>query len=41
MIICFQKSFFKEVKKLKSAQKERLKAALLLFEGNPNYPSLV
>ncbi|MGH7195251.1 MAG: type II toxin-antitoxin system RelE/ParE family toxin [Candidatus Saccharimonadales bacterium] len=40
MVIDFHKSWHKQAAKLKPAQKERLKATLLLFQAKPNHPSL-
>jgi addiction module RelE/StbE family toxin len=40
MIIDFHKSFYKQAVNLKSAQKERLKVALLLFADEPHHPDL-
>jgi len=40
MIITFHKSSYKQAVKLKPAQKERLKKALVLFQNAPNHPDL-
>jgi mRNA interferase YafQ len=40
MVIDFHKSWHRQAVKLKPAQKQRLKAALLLFQSEPNHPDL-
>ena len=40
MIIDFHRSWLQQARKLKPAQKQRLKKALLLFQSNPYHPDL-
>ncbi|MBV6492097.1 MAG: hypothetical protein LDLANPLL_00088 [Turneriella sp.] len=40
MIVDFHKTFTKQAKQLKPAQKKRLKEALLLFSSEPHHPNL-